>query len=397
MFKSLFFVTIIFVLFSRCASHRHPSSMVFSPTQIPQQWQAREYSSDEGLVCSPSKKVSDGHWWNFCFGEKNQQSHGVLQRFNGDRVLVSKLSVPSIDRLAQALSLSPYSEWVEHNKFVYVTTQDGRILKFDLQGNLVSQKLISPHAWVQHIQFVKDSFYVTTSKYKEVKLIKFDDDLDVIKEVKIERAQHESEWVWGNEGVFVATDSGHLYSFDFDLKKIKNEIQLSEASLGVPTIYQDALWVGSYRGELIKFDFLTELSSKIVLGKTPISFAPISTSAGLWIAQEDEGLVRLIDSELKLKKTLRFTVTRSLSLFEAVAFHEHTLLSVASQGRFHLLTSEGEMLFQIHREGSDFQTGVGLDEGKFWLGETGHPLKWEILPMIEDTLMSERAPASTVH
>ncbi len=382
--KEGFFVTLIFVLLGGCSTtpQRTPAS---AARQLPKTWVAKSVSQSEARCATP-RQTGFGTWWAFCDGEG---AHGSLQILSEDRELVSQQIIPSTDRLAMAKSVSAESSWVEHEGLVWTGTQDGRVLGFDAQGVLKKSQQFQDNTWLKDIAVVGDQLVVLAARYQDVRVIVLDSDLDIQTQSKISEARHEAELSVYGPRLLVATDLGFLLELN---RKLETERlwRLSPGSaLGPMAVTAESVWVGNEEGRLYHVQRDKDFTS-VKLGQSAITTAPVLTATGVWVALDEEGLLKLVDDQHKIRHSVSVAMSRTLLSFEAVNYHGHTLLGAASNGHYTLLTSAGETLYQLEAPGRSLDYLLSVkSNGKVWLGE------WELAPTEKSLhLQTDRTPAS---
>jgi hypothetical protein len=382
--KEGFFVTLIFVLLGGCSSahHRLPASAV---RHLPKTWVAKSVTQNEARCATP-RQTQFGSWWAFCDGDG---AHGRLQILSEDRSLVSQQTIPSTDRLAMAKSVSSQSTWVEYEGLVWTGSQDGRVLAFDAQGVLKKSRQFQDNTWLKDIAVVGDQLVVLAARYQDVRVLVLESDLTMQTEVKISEARDEAELSVHEGSVFVATDLGFLLEFNAELET-QHLWRLSPGSaLGPMSVTADSVWLGNEEGRLYHVQREKDFTS-VTLGQSAITTAPVLTATGVWVAMDEEGVLKFVDGQHKIRRIVPVSISRSLLSFESVNYHGHTLLGAASLGHYTLLTSGGETLYELEVPGRslDYLLTVKAN-GRLWLGD------WEFAPSEKEIdLRSERIPAS---
>ena len=274
--------------------------------------------------------------------------------------------------MAMSVSVTAESPWVIGTDKVWVGTEDGRILAFDFSGKLIESREFALHAWIQHLKLVDDAILAVVSRYQRVELVKLDDDLDIDRSITLSETLQSVELIAQGERVVVATDKGYLHEFDLELK-LKKTLELSAgASLGELSLTSQGIYVGNEAGVLFFVDTLDQIKL-IKKSNSPISSAPVLSGQGLWVAYDEEGSLRLFDSELNLKKKLEVPFNRSLMGLRPMLYGQHLLLEVTSFGHVNLLNAEGEVLLSQEDPGA---------------------LNWEITPgEMTESLEATRTPA----
>lgn len=382
--KEGFFVTLIFLLLVGCSTTpqgRHVSSVHRS---LPKTWIAKSNPQHEARCATP-RQTSFGAWWSFCEGG----AHGTLSIFKEDRTLLSQQVISSTDRLAMAKSVSAQSTWVEWEGLVWVGTQDGRVLGLDAQGHIKKARQFQDNTWFKDIAVLADELVVLSVRYQDVRVLKLDDDLKTTGELVISEARHEAEMSVQAQAIFIATDVGFLVELNRKLE-LEHLWRLSPGSaLGPMTVTAESVWVGNEEGRLYHVQRDSEFVS-VKVGQSAITTAPVLTPQGVWVALDEEGVLRVVDQQHKIRHSVQVPMSRTLLSFESVDYQGHTLLGVASNGSYTLLTGDGETLLQIEAHGRSLDYLLSVkNNGKVWLGE------WELAPTEKDIdLRTERTPAS---
>jgi len=220
-------------------------------------------------------------------------------------------------------------------------------------------------------------------------VIKLDDDLRTQKEVRLSEARHEAELSVHNEAIFVATDLGFLVELNEKLQFERLWRLSPGAALGPMAVTAESVWVGNEEGRLYHVHRSADFTSLLV-GKSAITTAPVITSQGVWVALDEEGLLKLIDSQHRVRRSVHIPMSRTLLSFESVDYFGHTLLGVASDAHYSLLASDGEILWQLESAGQSFDYLLSVKpQGRLWLGH------WELTPNERDiNLHSDRLPAT---
>lgn len=339
----------------------------FTPSALPQKWTVQVVSLSPGYSCQSMQVLNDAYSFQLC---STQKSHGVVKFFSHHQTLLSEFDLPSRDPLALSMSVSEESAWAQDGKNLYVGTMDGRVLKFNFQGEHLATHLLEMPTWVQHLKWMDGSLYVVAARHERVRVLKLNQHL--LPQQSFELSQHESEaqWTFTRDSLYVTTHLGTIYQLSLDLKlrhewKFKEHLEMSK-----PLVVKDSLWVGDSEGSLYKIKSNRIQQTKLGLG--PISSAPIKTQHGLWVAFDEEGVLRLVDKNMKLKREIKLPIVRSFTGFESLIFQGHTLLKTRTKGIVTLLDSQGEVLSSAEGEESQI----------------------EFTPDTEDTLAQERLPAS---
>lgn len=381
--KEGFFVTLIFMLLVGCSS-TPPGRAVSAGRSLSKSWVAKSNPQTE-IRCATPRQTSFGAWWAFCDGG----AHGLLQISNEERGLVSQQVIKSTDRLAMAKSVSSESSWVEWDGLVWVGTQDGRVLGLDHQGHIKKMRQFQDNTWFKDLSILDGELVVLSVRYQNVRATKLNADLEILGEVVISEARHEAEMSVHQSAVLVATDTGFLIEYDAKLK-VERLWRLSPGSaLGPMTVSADSVWLGNEEGRLYHVQRQADFIS-VKVGQSAITTAPVVTQQGVWVALDEEGVLRVVDQHHQIRHSVQIPMSRTLLSFESVNYYGHTLLGAASLGYYTLLTSDGETILQIEAPGHslDYQLSVKAN-GKVWLGE------WELAPTeISTELRTERTPAS---
>jgi hypothetical protein len=382
--KEGFFVTLIFVLLGGCSTtpQRTPAS---AARQLPKSWVAKSVSQSEARCATP-RQTGFGSWWAFCDGEG---AHGSLQILREDRSLVFQQTIPSTDRLAMAKSVSSQSTWVEHDGLVWTGTQDGRVLGFDAQGVLKKSRQFQDNTWFKDIAVVGDQLAVLAARYHGVGVMVLDSDLDIQTQINISEARHEAELRVFDARLLVATDLGFLLELNAKLETERLWRLSPGSALGPMSVTAESVWVGNEEGRLYHVQRNKDFTS-VKLGQSAITTAPVLTPTGVWVALDEEGLLKLVDEQHKVRHTVSVAMSRTLLSFESVNYHGHTLLGVASNGHYTLLTSDGETLYQLEVPGRSLDYLLSVKpNGRLLLGE------WEFAPTEKSLhLQTDRTPAS---
>lgn len=288
-----------------------------------------------------------------------------------------------------AKSVSAQSTWVEHDGLVWTGTEDGRVLGFDAQGVLKKSRQFQDNTWFKDISVLGDQLAVLAVRYQDVRVMVLDTDLDLQSQSKISEARHEAELSVHEARLFVATDLGFL--LEFNAKLVTERLwRLSPGSaLGPMTVTGQSVWVGNEEGRLYHVQREKDFTS-VTLGRSAITTAPVVTPQGVWVALDEEGLLKLVDEQHRVRHSVAVPMSRTLLSFESVNYHGHTLLGAASNGHYTLLTSDGETLYQLEAPGRslDYLLSVKAN-GRLWLGE------WELAPTESSLhLQTDRTPAS---
>jgi outer membrane protein assembly factor BamB len=362
-FSLLLYIT-LFIQSCTTAPQKHVTELM-----LPKKWQARSLKDKWGAQCAKPRAVGD-EFWTFCHGKLS--AHGSLMRMNAVTQTIEETLIPSRDPLAMSVSVTAESPWLIGAEKVWVGTEDGRILGFDFSGKLIESREFALHAWIQHLKLVDETILAVVSRYQQVALVKLDDDLDIDQSITLSETLQSVELLVQDERVVVATDKGFLFEFDLALK-LQKTMELSPGvSLGEISLTSQGLYVGNEAGVLYHVNSQGEIKS-IKKSASPISSAPVLSSQGLWVAYDEEGSLRLFDSELNLKKKLEVPFNRSLLGLKPMLYGQHLLLEVTSFGHVNLLSAEGEVLLS--------QEDLGA-------------LNWEITPSdVTDTLEATRSPA----
>lgn len=336
-------------------------------TPLPLKWSAQVIAMSPGFSCQAIQALNESHFFQLC---STKNSHGVVKFFNRDILQVSEFELPSRDPLALSSSVSEESAWAQDEKNLYVGTMDGRVLKFNFKGEHLGTHLLEMPTWVQHLKWKNGHLYVVASRHERVRILKLNQKLLPQNSYDLTHRESEAQWTFANGSFFVTTHKGTIYQLSKDLE-LSNLWKFKEhLEMGKPLVVKNSLWVGDSEGSVYKINSNRIQVQK--LGKGPISSALIRTQHGLWVAFDEEGILRLVDMNMKLKRVIKLPITRSFTGFESLSFQGHTLLKTSTQGIVTLLNSQGEILSSI--EGEESQV--------------------EFMPETEDTLAQERLPAS---
>ncbi len=351
---------------------------------LPKKWVAKSIPTED-VRCATPRQTSFGSWWAFCDGG----AHGSLRIFNEDRTLLSQQVIPSTDRLAMAKSVSSESTWVEFDNHLWVGTEDGRLLAFDHTGLVKKFHQFQDNTWIKDLAVVAGHIVVLTAHHQDVRVVMLDEDLALKRELKLSEARHEAEMSVQGTSILVATDLGFLIELNSKLE-LEQLWRLSPGStLGPMTVTENSVWVGNEEGRLYHVQRKADFTS-VKVGHSAITTAPVVTLSGVWVAMDEEGLLKFIDQQHKIRHSVQIPLSRTLLSFEAADYQGHTLLGVASDGTYTLLTSDGETLLQIEGAGRSLDYLLSVkSNGKVWLGD------WEFAPTENSDLRSERIPASS--
>lgn len=296
----------------------------------------------------------------------------MVRFFTQDQKLLAELTVPTRDALALSASLSQESAWTIGPEHLFVGTHDGRILKFNHQGEMLGTYLLKMPTWVQHLRWREGALFVIASRHQSVSVLKLNDQLLPQQILHLPGLESEAEWALGGKSFYVTSNTGQIYQMDFELKLLDQWSVGNERELGKPLLVNRALWVGDSEGVIYRIS--SNRMQRAQLGLGPVSSAPVQTQAGLWLAFDEEGVLRLVDKNFKVVRSIKLPITRSFTGFESLSYKGHTLLRTSSQGIVTLLTAQGEVL--ISAEGEESQI--------------------EFAPGTEDSLAQERLPASGI-
>jgi hypothetical protein len=356
-------VVLILMIVQSCATapQKHVKELMF-----PKKWQAR---SLKDARCGKPRKVGL-ELWTFCHGK--QSAHGIFLRTNSLAQTIQETVIPSRDPLAMSVSVTAESPWIVGSDKVWVGTEDGRILAFDFFGKQIQTRAFAPHAWIQHLKLVDDKLFAVVSRYQNVELIKLDDELSVERSTALSETLQSVDLLIQEEKIFVATDKGFIHEFQLDLSPRKTLALSPGVALGEMNLTSRGLYVGNEEGVLFFVNPEDQIKS-VKKSESSISSAPVISSEGVWVAYDEEGSLRLFDTELNLKKKLEVPFNRSLLSLRPLLYGQHLLLQVTSFGTVHLLTPQGEVLLSHEEPGA---------------------LIWEITPSEgTDNLEATRSPA----
>ncbi len=334
---------------------------------LPAKWIAK--SSMES-ACSALVELGEKKSFQICSGAKFSKAAGIIRFF--DQAQLIEVIVASRDPLAISSSISADSAWAKSKNHLFVGTHDGRILKFNLQGEILGTHLLKMPTWVQHLQWSNDSLYALTSRHQSVTVLKLSHELLAMQNLELSNLESEAEWAMGVDSIYITTNTGHIYQTDLELK-LQDQWSLGrERELGKPILVNNVLWVGDSEGVI--YQISKDRIQHAPLGVGPVSSAPIITKLGLWIAFDEEGILRLVDQQFKIVRTIKLPITRSFTGFESHSYQGHTLMRTSTQGIVTLLSTQGEIL--ISAEGEESQI--------------------EFAPEPRDNLAQERLPASGI-
>jgi hypothetical protein len=356
---------------SSCSTIIHIESV---SKKLPVQWSASVLETLDKLDCSTPQKLNSQVLVSLCSGI--HKSHGSIVFLDKNLQQLKSQLIPSIDPLALSKSVTEKSPLLVVRDKFFMGTEDGRVISMNSQGKILSQFHFPLHTWVQAIVESQGEFVVLSSQLNQVKISRFDANLKLLQTISIHDARiHASLNHFQNQFV-VSTDKCHIIIFDHELNQTNNTKLCSEAELGEPLVSGKSIYVGSSLGEFYK---LTDNRvSRVNVGKGPISSAPIKTDRGVWVAYDEEGVMRLFGPNLKLKKTIELPMKRSLKEFSLFNYYGNSLIRTSTHDSVILISSDGEILKTI--ELSD------LDRSNQWVVFGAEP---------EDSnLLSKRSPAS---
>ena len=327
-----------------------PEKMALAP--LPARWIARTHEPMKS-PCSARHKLPESGFFQLCSGSPESKASGVVRFFDKDEKYLSELSIATRDALALSASVSQESAWEVSSKSLFVGTHDGRILKFNFQGELLGTHLLKMPTWVQHLSWHEGALLAVASRHESVTLLKLSNELLPLEIAELSHEESEAEWALGKNSLYLTTNKGTIYHFDRKLKLLDSWNVGPERELGKPLLVRGVLWVGDSEG------FVYRVSSQrlqhVKLGVGPVSSAPVRTQSGVWLAFDEEGALRLVDGEFKVLRTIKLPITRSFTGFESLSYHGHTLLRTSSQGIVTLLSAQGEILISAEGEESEIE------------------------------------------
>ena len=325
--------------------------------------------STPGLRCQAIQSLNSMSSFQLC---SNQKSQGVVKFYNQNLHLASELSFPSRDPLSLSAGVSEESAWSVDEEHLYVGTMDGRVLKFNFHGEHLGSYLFEMPTWVQHLKWRDGHLFVVAARHEWVRVFKLDQQLLPQKIFELKHHESEANWTFTRHSLFLTTHKGSIYQLNTDLELMHDWKLNDDLELGEPLAINNTICVGDSEGTFYKIN--SERLQRTQLGKGPISSAPIMTQHGIWVAFDEEGILRLIDKRMKVNREIKLPITRSLTGFEPLSFQGHTLIKTSTQGIVTLLNSQGEILSSA--EGEESQVKFAPEE--------------------EDTLTQERLPASDI-
>lgn len=337
---------------------------------LPTAWQAQGLKSQWGAQCGKPQAVGL-EVWTFCDGEASV--HGSLRRYHPQSGVRSAHVIYSRDPLAMAVSVSAQSSWVVGEDAVWVGTQDGRLLKFSFTGDLIGTHEFELHAWVKDLHLVGDQVLALTALHRRVALVSVNFELQLLKSSPVSEAIYQAQLRVSEHRIVVASDRGILREYSPQLTLMHQWDLVPGVELSAPLVSSQAIWVGDERGA-VHHVTATERKSRTLAAGSSISSAPIAVGHGVWVAFDEEGLLRLIDENLKAIRVVAIPFQRTLLEVQAFQFDQHRLLEVTSNGVVSLVDGEGNILLSQEAPGE---------------------FTWDIRPSpVAETLMSERLPAS---
>jgi hypothetical protein len=346
-----------------------PEKMALAP--LPAKWIVRTPASAKSM-CSSFINLRPQGFFQLCSGSSLSKASGVVRFYSEDQKLLTELTVPTRDALALSASVSQESAWEQTDEHLFLGTQDGRILKFNHQGEMLGTYLLKMPTWVQHLRWQDGALFAIASRHESVTVLKLNDQLLPQQTLHLPGLESEAEWALGDKSFYVTSNTGQIYQMDYELKLLDQWSVGSERELGKPLFVNRSLWVGDSEGVVYKIS--SDRIQRAQLGVGPVSSAPVRTHAGLWVAFDEEGVLRLVDKNFKVVRSIKLPITRSFTGFESLSYKGHTLLRTSSQGIVTLLTAQGEVL--ISAEGEESQI--------------------EFAPGPEDSFAQERIPASGI-
>lgn len=337
---------------------------------LPPSWEALGSSAQWGARCGKSRAVG-AEVWTFCDGEGSV--HGSLRRTHPQSGVSSVHVIPSRDPLALAVSVSSQTSWAVGEAAVWAGTQDGRLLKFNFRGELVATHEFELHAWIKDLHVDGDRLYALSALHRRVRVVALDSDLELQHSAPIPEARYLAQLCVSAGRVVVASDQGELREFSPQLELVRQWALARGRELSAPLVTAAAIWVGDDAGTLHQVTATGQRSQSFSAGSS-ITSAPVVVAQGVWVAFDEEGLLRLIDDNLKSIRVVAIPFQRTLLDVSPFAFAQHRLLEVTSNGVVSLVDGEGNILLSQEAPGES---------------------TWEIRPApVAETLMSERLPAS---
>lgn len=342
--------------------------------KLPAKWSASVLETLDKLDCSTPQKLNSQVLVSLCSG--THKSHGSIVFLDKNLQQLKSQLISSIDPLALSKSVTEKSPLLVVGDKFFVGTEDGRVISMNFQGKILSQFHFPLHTWVQAIVEREGEFVVLSSQLNQVKLSRLDSNLKLLQMTFIHDARIHASLTHFQDQFVVSTDKCHLIIFDHEFNQTNNTKLCSEAQLGEPLVSGQSIYVGSSLGEFYKIT--DNRVSRVTVGKGPISSAPIKTGRGLWVAYDEEGVMRLFGPNLKLKKMVELPMKRSLKEFSLFDYYGHSLIRTSTHNSVSLLSSDGVILKTI--ELSD------LDRSNQWVIFEAEPQ--------EPNLLSKRLPAS---
>ncbi len=334
-----------------------PKKTVLKP--LPAKWIVRPHAIEKS-PCSSQWELSEGGFFQLCSGSALSKASGVVRFFDPQQKLINEVIIPTRDALALSASVGYDSAWTQNKKYLFIGTQDGRILKFNAQGEVLGTYLLKMPTWLQHLSWHKGSLFALASRHESVSVLKLNDQLLPLQTHDLTHLESEAEWVIGPHSLYLTTNRGHIYHLNLDLKLLDEWSVGRERELGKPILVNSELWLGDSEGVIYKIS--TDRIQSAQLGAGPVSSAPIRTQAGLWVAFDEEGVLRLVDQHFKVVRSIKLPITRSFTGFESLSYNGHTLLRTSTQGIVTLLSAQGEVLITAEGEESQIEFAPGPGE-----------------------------------
>jgi hypothetical protein len=358
---------------------------------LPSEWQVREAEALSGS-CGTLFEMTPGSFWSFCEGDQHAV-HGELRIMNRQRELLVRKVIPSRDRLALAASLSPDSVAERFGENILVGTQDGRLLVFSIDGKLRLNLSLAPFGWVKPLNCSEAGCLIMNERHREITVNKLNTDFELEKSWHVPSVEHQAFYNLVDGKHYLTTDLGKVFLLSPGLE-VLSQWDLQQRNIARPLISGNYIWVGTHQGELIRMGLTTQEFWKRKLSRYSITEAPIQVEKGVWVALDEEGMMKLVDEQGFTRRSVSLPPARTLTSFGSINYFGHTLLSVTSSSHFLLFDSQGKELVHLTSPLYEMQRGVSRVGEKIWVGEKMAPMKWEIIPKnVESTLTVERAPA----
>lgn len=337
---------------------------------LPLAWEALGLKSQWGAHCGKPQAVGL-EVWTFCDGEGSV--HGSLRRTHPQSGVRSVHVIRSRDPLALAVSVSAQTSWTVGPSAVWVGTQDGRLLKFNFRGEVVGTHEFELHAWIKDLHLVGDQVLALTALHRRVAIVSVNSELQLQQSLPVPEAIYQAQLRVSADRVVVASDQGTLREYSPQLNLVRQWELAPGRELSAPLVTAEAIWVGDETGAIHQVT-ATSLKSQTLSAGSSITSAPVDVAQGVWVAFDEEGLLRLIDDNLRAIRVVAIPFQRTLLDVSPFAFAQHRLLEVTSSGLVSLVDGEGNILLSQEAPGES---------------------TWDIRPApVAETLMSERLPAS---